>query len=111
MRSSRVMRINPEEHKRAFLSNFELACEFGVLICIADLLWLAYDIISNGLSITYCLIGIMLLIGLFGTLYVLIRHHKTYTHRIFIKQLKKKRLKRNKPVKNLPAIIQLPQQK
>ncbi len=96
-----------EVHKKAFLTNFELACEFGILICLTDMLWLAHDIFSNGLSIWYMLVGGGLTLGLIGTIWVLWRHHKVYTHRLVLrirnnrrkaKQLAPKRLAKERPV-------------
>ena len=69
-------------HTRAFLTNFEMACEFGILITAADVVWLLHDILTNGVSLSYILIGILLLIGLIGLVYVIYRHHLHYTHRL-----------------------------
>lgn len=80
-------------HKKAFLTHFEIACEFGALICLTDLFWLSHDIMTNGLNIHYIIVGIGLSIGLIGTLWVLIKHHKAYTHRAF-KKLKDEKLEK-----------------
>lgn len=73
--------IQTQLHLKAFMSHFELACEFGILVILTDLGWLSHDILSNGLSLSYVLIGLGLITGLVGTSYVLYRHHRVYTHR------------------------------
>ncbi len=69
-------------HIRAFLTHFELACEFGILITLGDLAWLLHDIYVNGFNFVYAIIGMIFIIGLIGTTFVLHRHHKVYTHRL-----------------------------
>jgi hypothetical protein len=76
------MTKHTQAHLKAFMSHFELACEFGILICLTDIVWLFHDITANGLSLTYSLIFLGLVTGLLGTVYVLYKHHKAYTHRL-----------------------------
>ena len=71
--------------KRAFLTNFELACEAGIVALAADLLWVVHDAIQNGFSIWYFLIGGGISIGIALTAFALVRHHKHYTHRLMRK--------------------------
>lgn len=67
-----------------------MACEFAVLITGADLTWLLHDVIANGISITYGIIGGLLVIGLIGTMYVLYKHHTHYTHRLVHRYINKR---------------------
>lgn len=76
------MKTNKSFHTKAFLTNFELACEFGAFICLVDFMWLLHDIGANGFNAFYGFIGAGLVIGFSGTLYVLYKHHKAYTHRL-----------------------------
>ena len=85
--------MSTDIHRRAFLTHFEMACEFAVLITSADLIWLLHDVIANGLSITYIIVGSALLIGLLGTAYVLYKHHKRFTHRLIHKYINRRQLK------------------
>jgi hypothetical protein len=75
-------------HRQAFLTNFELACEFGVLALVTDFLWVLHDVSQNGISTAYILIGTSLLVAAFGTAYALYRHHCHYTHRLVHKYMK-----------------------
>lgn len=69
-------------HIKAFLTNFEITCEAGILALAADILWIIHDIIFNGMSIWYFFVFLGLFLGLVLTGYALYRHHKYYTHRI-----------------------------
>lgn len=71
------------------MTNFELACEVAALICAADLVWLLHDILLNGMSIWYGIIGTGLTVGFVGILIVIYRHHKVYTNRLLSKISKK----------------------
>ncbi len=73
-------------HIKAFLTNFELACEAGILALMADLLWLTHDIVVNGAGIVYGVVGMGLAGGILLTSYALVRHHKYYTHRLMRKK-------------------------
>lgn len=73
-------------HTKAFLSNFELACEWGILTVIGDIVWLTHDILANGMSLWYAFIGMTFILGIVGLVYVLYRHHKAYTHRYLNKK-------------------------
>ncbi len=81
-------------NKRAFLSHFEMACEFAILIVLADMTWLVHDIISNGLNVWYVFIMLGMLVGLVGTVKVLYNHHVRYVHR-FIKNRRIKAIQHN----------------
>ena len=85
------MKYISTEHTKAFLTNFEMACEFSAITVAADLIWVAHDILINGLAISYVVIAVLLLIGLIGTIYVLYRHHKAYVHRLSRKKDSHKR--------------------
>lgn len=89
--------LSRQIHKRAFLTHFEIACEFAILICATDMLWLTHDIVHYGLNAWYCFVGVGLSIGLLGTIYVLIKHHLAYAHR-FIHKHVNKRVKKLKPI-------------
>lgn len=75
------MRTLQTAHKRAFLSNFEIACEAGIIALAADLLWVLHDVLANGLNIWYILIALGLGSAIGLTALALYRHHKRYTHR------------------------------
>lgn len=64
-----------EMHIKAFKTNFELAVIFGIIIIIADMIWLAKDVTANGLSFTYVVIAVLMVISFIGTVLVLLRHH------------------------------------
>lgn len=101
--------IKKQKHINAFLTNFELACELAIIITTADLIWLLHDILQNGLSIVYSLIGILLIIGLVGTSFVVYRHHNHYTKKSikkYYKQRRKKKAKKNLELKEeRPEVI------
>lgn len=78
----KVNEVDKKKHIKAFLTNFEIACEAGILALIADILWLTHDIVDNGMSIWYGFIFIGLVSGLWLTIFALVRHHKYYTHRL-----------------------------
>jgi hypothetical protein len=80
-RGKQYMRTVQTAHKRAFLSNFELACEAAIVALVADLLWLLHDIVANGMSIWYGGVALGLILGVTFTIVALVRHHKRYTHR------------------------------
>lgn len=63
---------------RAALTNFELACVAGIAVIIADMTWLAHDILVNGFSTTYGFIGTLMLVGLGSTIGVVIRHNNAH---------------------------------
>ena len=71
-----------QSHKKAFLTHFEMALEWAILIIASDLVWLVHDIIVNGIKIWYVVVGLGLSTGLIGTIYVLTKHHKEYVHRL-----------------------------
>lgn len=71
-----------QTHTKAFLTNFEIACEAGIIALAADLIWLTHDIIANGLSVTYVVVGTGLFVGLVLTTFAAVRHHMHYTHRL-----------------------------
>lgn len=77
-------------HRRAFLTNFEIACEFAIIALLADLLWLSHDVVQNGFSLCYGLVGTGLTLGILGTSFALIRHHKYYVHRFASKRCRVK---------------------
>lgn len=81
--------MNTTYHKKAFLTNFEIACEAGILALVADLVWLTHDVISNGISIWYILIFLGLSLGLGLTIFALLRHHNYYTHRLLYNKRKR----------------------
>ena len=76
-----------QAHNRAFLTNFELACEAGMLAILIDILWLSHDIVLNGLSVWYSFILLGFVSALVFTGIVLYRHHVSYTHRVLKKAL------------------------
>lgn len=76
-------------HTKAFLGNFELACIFGIWICTTDLVWLTHDILSNGLSVWYVVVGFGLIVGNLGTLFVLVRHHQQYFRKLIHKRIER----------------------
>lgn len=78
---------NTELHIKAYLTNFEVALEAGILVIIADILWLLHDILVNGLSVYYTSIGLLMSIGLLISIYALYKHHRAYTHRLMKKYL------------------------
>jgi putative Mn2+ efflux pump MntP len=83
------VQIDSEIHKKAFLTNFEMSCEFGIILALGDVIWLFKDMGHNGISFHYITILVLFMIGLVGMIYVLFRHHRQYTHRI---AKKKKRI-------------------
>lgn len=76
-------------HQNAFLTNFEIACEAGVLALLGDVIWLIHDAVSYGFSFWYGIVLTGLLGGLILTVFALYRHHMSYTHR-FAKRLHKR---------------------
>ena len=84
-------------HKKAFLTNFEIACEAAILALVADLVWLSHDIMANGLSLWYIIVFIGLFTGTGLTVFALVRHHKYYTTKKLApkKNRKQKRAERN----------------
>ena len=58
------------------LSDFELAAGGGIIALIADVCWLIHDILMNGFTIYYTLVGIGLVIGILITGSAWIRHIK-----------------------------------
>lgn len=70
-------------HKiQAFRTNFELVCLFAVVALVADLGWVVHDVISNGISLAYILIGSGLAIAIAGTIWVMIRHNSVVVREI-----------------------------
>ena len=80
--------MNTKLHKKAFLTNFELACEAGIVALVADLIWLVHDITNAGMSVWYAIVATGLIFGVAVTAYALARHHKYYTHRLVCKMKK-----------------------
>lgn len=75
-----MSKLSKELHIRAFLTHFELACEWAILIVASDLVWMAHDIVQNGMNAYYFITTSGLSVGLVGTISVLYQHHKHYTH-------------------------------
>lgn len=73
-------------HIKAFLTNFEIACEGSIIALFADLIWLVHDIIYNSFSIWYAFVFIGIVSGIVLTTFALVRHHKYYTKKVFHKQ-------------------------
>ena len=67
---------------------FELACIAGIIVIVADMTWLLHDILTNGLSIWYGLIGSFMLIGLCMTVLVTVRHNIEKTKKLDNKTLR-----------------------
>lgn len=103
------MSINGTARLEALRSNFELACLFGVIIVVADFIWLCKDISHNGFTLVYGLIGLLMIIGCIGTVFVIVRHNMV-TQRILRKErlvleLKlKKRCAKNKQRKSCKLV-------
>lgn len=76
-------------HRKAFLTNFEIACEAGILALLADMLWVVHDVLANGMSIWYFVIFLGLFLGNALTVFALCRHHRYYTHRLINKNKRK----------------------
>ncbi len=76
---------------KASLTNFELACIAGVVIIVSDMTWLAHDIIHNGFSIIYGVIGGGMLIGLLSTIAVIVRHNMVASRRYVADEARAKR--------------------
>lgn len=76
---------------KALGSYFEIACIMSLVVIAADMTWLLHDILINGLSITYTIIGTGMLIGFIGTLYVTIAHNRSvsgkHCHRLLQSKL------------------------
>lgn len=85
-----VMGNSTKTHLKAFLTNFEIACEAGVLALVSDLLWVVHDVLQNGLSLWYVTIFSGLSIGTILTAFALYRHHRYYTHRLIKKHINPK---------------------
>lgn len=84
-------------HTKAFLTNFELACEWSLLITLMDAVWLTHDVIYNGWNTWYVVIATGFVFGISGILHVMYKHHKMYTHRL---------LRKNKKVKSKFELFQ-----
>ncbi len=100
-----------KHHIDAFLSNFELACEWSMVVIVADMTWLLHDVIQNGWSLSYVLIFIMMLSGFVGTALVIHRHHRDYTNKMKKRTIFGRRKERAKKVEVLktarPEVITL----
>ena len=93
--------MSTDLHRRAFLTHFEIACEFGILICLTDMFWLIHDIVYNGFEVWYMLVGMGLTIGLLGTVWVCWKHHKQYTHRLIHKKINKRVQRKLKDIQRI----------
>lgn len=58
------------------MTSFEVAAGAGIFALVSDEFWLLHDILTNGLSIWYILVGIGLLVGIIVTGYAWYHHHK-----------------------------------
>jgi len=70
------MRLTTKCHLKALSNTVELSLAASVTALVADVCWLAHDVITNGMSVTYAAVGTGLVIGLSVTVYAMIRHHK-----------------------------------
>lgn len=86
------MSVKYKHTVKAIGTNFELSCLFGLIITLADFVWLCHDILVNGISVTYCIIGSSLLIGALGIIFIIYRHNSHLVHK-FNHQLLKKKVK------------------
>jgi len=86
------MSIKYKHTIKAIGTNFELSCIFGLIITVADFMWLCHDILTNGFSITYSIIGSFLVIGILGIIFIIYRHNSHLVHK-FNHQLLKKKVK------------------
>ncbi len=84
------MTVDQKARYRAFRTHFEVACIMGIVVIAADMTWLAHDIVINGFSIWYGFIGAGMLIGLIGTLIVVVRHNRWHVKKTCKKHLKTK---------------------
>lgn len=73
---------------RAALTNFELAAIAGVAVILADMVWLTHDIVVNGFSVWYGIVGSMMILGLSATVGVIARHNRAHVVRTTHTELK-----------------------
>lgn len=83
--------VRTKSRLQALGSYFEMACVFSLVVILADMTWLLHDIIDNGMSIMYGIIGALMVIGFVGTVYVTIAHNQSmsnkHCHKIMLGKL------------------------
>jgi len=84
------MRTLTKCHIKALKESIELTIIGGLVALVADLGWLLHDILTNGLSIYYILVGTGLLTGTIITASALFAHHDKSVHKITKKLMKEK---------------------
>jgi len=96
---------NQRAHLKALKSNFELICLYSLAALSADFVWLLNDIFANGFSINYFIVGLGLLIAIFGIIRILFKCHKQsvreINHELLAEKLElaKQKIKHNRRVK------------
>lgn len=75
---------------KALSSNFEIVCIVSTIALIGDMVWLTHDILVNGMSLWYAIVGSGLITGIIGTITVLIRHYRTSVYWLNKETLKEK---------------------
>lgn len=62
--------------KHLIKDHFDYAVVASILITLGDIVWLTHDIVLNGFSYTYLMIGIIFTLGNIGLYLSLKKHHK-----------------------------------
>lgn len=70
------------------ISDFEAVALAGALVIGADMFWLLHDILTNGISIVYTVIGLMMLSGFTLTIMVIYRHNALAARAALVLDLK-----------------------
>lgn len=102
------MTTNIDLHIKALSSGVELALVSGVVSLGADVLWLAHDVVANGMSVIYGMVGSGLMTGILIAVYALCKIHTgkvNKAHKSIVLKARKERAKSHK-VKT-PPVIQL----
>lgn len=86
---------------KAVATNFELSCIFGLVITLGDFVWLIHDVIDNGISTTYCVVGMLLIVGMLGLVYIIYRHNISLVRRLNRKLLAHKIKVVHKKIKHI----------
>lgn len=69
------MNASTKCHVKAMRETIEISLIAGCVALFSDLVWLSHDILVNGLSIIYTLVGLGLFSGLILTGVALYHHH------------------------------------